>query len=68
MTVRHQDPGGFPRFQEDGQEAAEVSVPPVTERVHLMRDVVEPLLRRSDLLAQLVGMGFPLGSRGGPQR
>lgn len=65
MTVRHHEAGGSPRSQRDGQEAVVVSVQPVAEGAHISSEVVEPLLRRADLLSQLLSIGFPRGRREG---
>lgn len=58
MARRHGKPDGFPvRLWSQG-EVAGGSKQFAEERVHLASEVVAPLLRRADLVSQLLRIGY----------
>ncbi|CAM5711479.1 hypothetical protein AQI96_26350 [Streptomyces canus] len=64
MAARHGDAEGFPNRSRRHGEAPIGSLQPAVERVHARQEVVEPLLRRADLLSQLLRIGYALGPQG----
>lgn len=64
MAARGDDSEGFPsRSRRHGQTPVG-SLQPAVERVHVRQEVVEPLLRRADLLSQLLRIGYARGPQG----
>ncbi len=57
MAARSDDSDGFPAPSRTHGEDPIRSMQPAAEGVNLAREVVEPLLRRADLLAQLLRIG-----------
>ncbi|WSQ12869.1 hypothetical protein OG604_36705 [Streptomyces sp. NBC_01231] len=57
MAARRDDSDGVPARSPAHGEDPIGSLQPAAERVHLTQEVVEPLLRRADLLAQLLRIG-----------
>ncbi|MFJ6393795.1 hypothetical protein ACIQJT_40155 [Streptomyces sp. NPDC091972] len=58
MAVRSDDSDGFSARSRTHGEDPVGNLQPAAERVHVARDVVEPLLRRADLLGQLLRIGI----------
>jgi hypothetical protein len=63
MAVWRDDADGPARFRKHG-ETPIGSLRPAGERVHITQEVVEPLLRRADLLAQLLRIGYARDPQG----
>ncbi|MDQ0605017.1 hypothetical protein QF037_009362 [Streptomyces canus] len=63
MAARRDDKDGPARFRRHG-EAAIGCLQPAGERVHVTQEVVEPLLRRADLLSQLLRIGYARDPQG----
>ncbi|MDH6436559.1 hypothetical protein M2158_005099 [Streptomyces sp. SAI-144] len=64
MAARRDDSEGFPNHSRRPGEAPIGSLQSAAERVHVRQEVVEPLLRRADLLSQLLRLGYAGGPRG----
>lgn len=64
MVARRDDSGGFPAHSRRNGAAPFGSLEIAVERVHVRQEVVEPLLRRADLLSQLLRIGYVGGPRG----
>ncbi|AVH54843.1 hypothetical protein C4B68_02425 [Streptomyces dengpaensis] len=58
MAARHHESDGFPACSRRHREASVGSVQPAGERIQVRYDVVDPLLRRADLLSQLLRIGY----------
>ncbi|MFI1358076.1 hypothetical protein ACH4TV_31500 [Streptomyces sp. NPDC020898] len=58
MAARRDDSDGFPARSRRHGEAAIESLQTAGQRVHVRQEVVEPLLRRADLLSQLLWVGY----------
>jgi hypothetical protein len=64
MAARRDDAEGFPNRSRRPGEAPIGSLQSAAERVHVRQEVVEPLLRRADLLSQLLRIGYARGPQG----
>lgn len=64
MVARRGDSGGFPAHSRRNGAAPIGSLESAVERVHVRQEVVEPLLRRADLLSQLLRIGYVRGPQG----
>jgi len=64
MVARRDDSGGFPARSRRNGAAPLGSLECAVERVRVRQEVVEPLLRRADLLSQLLRIGYARGPQG----
>lgn len=64
MAARRDGPRGFRARSRPYGEAPPGSPQPAGEPVHITQEVVEPLLRRADLLRQLLRIGYARGPQG----
>jgi hypothetical protein len=61
MVARRDDSGGFPAHSRRNGAVPFGRLESAVERVHVRQEVVEPLLRRADLLSQLLRIGYVRG-------
>lgn len=64
MAALHDVPDGFPAHSGRRGAAPVEGLWAPGEHVHVTRDVVEPLLRRADLLSQILRLGYAHDLRG----
>ena len=64
MVARRDDSGGFPAHSRRNGAAPFGRLQSAVERVDVKQEVVEPLLRRADLLSQLLRIGYARGPQG----
>ncbi|WP_406155006.1 hypothetical protein OG806_02520 [Streptomyces sp. NBC_00882] len=64
MAARRDTSEGFPNCSRRRGEAPIGSLQSAVERVDVRQEVVEPLLRRADVLSQLLRIGYAHGLQG----